>query len=227
MQADNLPTEIWERISYFVHRPPPLLGTGCIRKDYHQQDLTVVLRLNTRFFNIAGKILYANPIVDDPFQFLHGLSHSPSCDCTAFKHESLRHVRTLDLTHKQGFKDSLREPYYDPNEQERGEWENDFFSQSTGDLEICSKSVHLLNQIGLVEYLKNIWNEGIDRLRIGGYDEGWWADKLSQIKYNQLNRLNDFSRIYVYESPDVLYNQVMDEDEEPEILGLSLLQILT
>ncbi|WWD10355.1 hypothetical protein V865_008490 [Kwoniella europaea PYCC6329] len=164
-----------------------VLGTGCARTAYHQQDLTVVLRLNRNFFDIAGKILYANPIVDDPFQFFYGLSHSPSSDYTS------------------------RNPYYDLNEQERKEWESDLSSKSSVDLENCAKCVDLLNQPVVQECLKGIWTEGTDCLRIGGYDGGWWADKLSQIKHIQQNQLNDFSRIHVYELSGVLYYQIMDE----------------
>ncbi|WVQ70303.1 uncharacterized protein L199_008529 [Kwoniella botswanensis] len=146
MQVDNVPNERWERILYFVHRAPPLSGTGCKRKAYRQQDLTVVLRLNRgseilalgadiplaspRFFDIAVTILCSNPIVVDPFQFVYGLPHSPPSYCTPFKHSLLRNVKSLDITYRQDLKDTVRKPYYYLKEQERKEWENNFFSRS-------------------------------------------------------------------------------------------------
>ncbi|WVW83337.1 hypothetical protein I302_105356 [Kwoniella bestiolae CBS 10118] len=226
MAANDLPEEIWERILYVVHRPPPVVGTGSTRKDYHQHDLTTVLRLNKRFFDLAGKILYSNPIVDDPLQFFTGLSHPTSTPGVSFKVELLRHVKTLDLTHKQSMEDNTRLAYYDLSEADQVEWENGFFAKSSVDLDNCSKYVDILQSLVIQHHLKNIWQEGIDRLSVGAYDGGWWNDKMAQIQYNKHHRLNKFSMIYINELPTVLWNQLTGVDDEPEESGLELIKVL-
>ncbi|WWC85308.1 uncharacterized protein L201_000170 [Kwoniella dendrophila CBS 6074] len=228
MVAVELPDEIWEKIFNFVRRPNPPVRSKCIQKHYHQHDLVSSLTVNKGFFQLAGKSLYTNPIVDDPLNFFSGLSELGTADNDSFKLELLKHVRTLDLNHKQDARDHFTKPFYDMDKEEQEEWYADFYDKSTTELLNLSNTVKILETPYVKEKLQKMWNEnqGIDCLRIGLYDNGWWYDKLTQIKYNHTNRLNQYERCNFYELPDILYNQLTDQNNEnTETFGSTLLTI--
>ncbi|WWC85307.1 uncharacterized protein L201_000169 [Kwoniella dendrophila CBS 6074] len=183
----DLPEEILSSIVSVVYQSPPGVGVYCTRKDFHQQDLTSLLRVNKRLFHLTSNILYIHPIVDDPHQFLYGIDKSP--EKAISKANVLRNVKYLDIQHKQSTRDKYEEQntYNRLKSAEREIWEDNVLGKSKDDIENCEKAFELLNRL----VSKAIFNDfsdfvmpNLDTLRVGVYDQGWWVDKMKKIMFD-------------------------------------------
>ncbi|KAK6902723.1 hypothetical protein I203_107982 [Kwoniella mangroviensis CBS 8507] len=181
----DLPDEILNLICSILHRPPPTIGLSSTRRKFHQQDLTSVLRVNKRFLNIACRILYTHPIVDDPHNFLLGINCPSSSSFS--KINLLRHVKILNIQHRQSTRDADDQrgnQYVRMDIEDRLIWEERVLEKGKEDLDNCEKARKLLERFkenqGMVYIMPKL-----EMIRIGAWDEGWWTKVMKEVLFDE------------------------------------------
>ncbi|OCF72066.1 hypothetical protein I204_07330 [Kwoniella mangroviensis CBS 8886] len=181
----DLPDEILTSICSILHRPPPTIGVPSTRKEFHQQDLTSVLRVNKRFLHIACRTLYTRPIVDNPHEFLLGID-SPSSNAFS-KINLLRHVKTLDIQHRQSARDADDQrgnQYVRMDLKDRLIWEGRVLEKGKEDLDNCKKAYNLLERFkenqGMIHIMPNL-----EMIRVGAWEEGWWTKVMKEVMFDE------------------------------------------
>ncbi|WVQ98506.1 hypothetical protein IAU59_005632 [Kwoniella sp. CBS 9459] len=110
--AARLPDHLWRYIFTFLQRPAPAHRalTRLDRNAWHQRSLTILMRVNSRFHEIAGPLLYHTCYVAAPHKFFYGLNSriepTPTPTTTlrdkakrSSKLALLNHVKRLELIH--------------------------------------------------------------------------------------------------------------------------------
>ncbi|WVQ70304.1 uncharacterized protein L199_008530 [Kwoniella botswanensis] len=198
----DLPDEILTSICSILHRPPPTIGVPSTRKEFHQHDLTSVLRVNKRFLNIACRILYTHPIVDDPHNFLLGID-SPSSS-SFYKINIIRHVKTLDIQHRQSTRDADDQrgnQYVRVDLKDRLIWEGRVLEKGKEDLDNCKKAYNLLERFK-ENQAKIYLMPNLQMMRLGAWDQGWWIKVMKEVMFDEKRKEDrtDFRSLSGYQN---------------------------
>ncbi|WWC61337.1 uncharacterized protein I303_103918 [Kwoniella dejecticola CBS 10117] len=219
----DLPDDIWLVILTCLQRPVPKIGQGCDRRAYHQHGLTTMMRVNKRFFDLAGKLLYQNPIIDDPAACFEGVS-----SMRGMKIRLLKHVRTIDVTHRQsllgpGTDDVLYEKL---DEAGQRRWDDNFHQKSRRDLDSCDRAHTILNDPLTFGRLESVWQDGVECLRIGGYDAGWWMTSMRQLHHARRISTNHFSGTeYLASGLQTMLSNQLENTQDVEEFGSTLIRL--
>ncbi|WWD01620.1 hypothetical protein V866_008565 [Kwoniella sp. B9012] len=181
----DLPDEILTSICSILHRPPPTIGVPSTRREFHQHDLTSVLRVNKRLLNIACKILYTHPIVDNPHECLLGID-SPSSNAFS-KINLLRHVKTLDIQHRQSTRDADDQRgnrYVCMDLEDRLTWEGRVLEKGKEDLDNCEIAHNLLERFKENHEMVYIMPD-LEMIRVGAWEEGWWTKVMKEVMFDE------------------------------------------
>ncbi|WWD10357.1 hypothetical protein V865_008492 [Kwoniella europaea PYCC6329] len=198
----DLPDEILTSICSILHRPPPTIGVPSTRKEFHQQDLTSVLRVNKRFLDIACRILYTHPIFNDPHKFLLGIDSLSSSSFSKIK--LLRHVKTFDFQHRQSTRDADDQrgnQYVRMDLEDRLTWEKRVLEKGEEDLDNCEKAHNLLERFkenqGMIHIMPNL-----EIIRVGAWDEGWWTKVMKEVLFDEKRKEDrtDFRSLSGYQN---------------------------
>ncbi|WVW83336.1 hypothetical protein I302_105355 [Kwoniella bestiolae CBS 10118] len=227
MILSDLPDEILASISSCLYRPPPDVGTPATRTEFHQHDLTSLLRVNKRFFHIASKVLYTHPVVDDPRAFLCGISSSNRSLC---KIDSIKHVRHLDIQHRHGLRDedeAQGNRYVRMDIDERAAWETKVLEGTREDLENCQEASALLEQLRMEGKNVNLM-PNLEILRIGAWDGGWWVKVMKEVIFDHTHkeaRVNSPVEDGSTSSPE-LYDEIMTKHPDSFKFASALLKTI-